>query len=204
MTVLNVKKVKADTSAGLKLPIGPMPQACVPAVRSTSPAPAKSQSEGEKAETQKRTEVALSPSLGAAFAVLNLTRIQGDLGVVEATNFLKLDGLKAAGGDLAKLQQMLAIQSSTLGIIFNDFLVKASMQTNFDIKEKYIRLALKAQSQCRATVESLAVIQQGPAIFARQANIANGPQQVNNAAPDQLITTLKPEPMMAARVVNKE
>lgn len=39
---------------------------------------------------------------------------------------------------------------------------------------------LKAQSQCRATLETLAAIKVGPAIFARQANIAHGPQQVNN------------------------
>ncbi len=48
-----------------------------------------------------------------------------------------------------------------------------------------MRLALKAQSQCRATLETLATIKNPPVVFARQANIANGPQQVNNgtAAP---------------------
>jgi hypothetical protein len=45
--------------------------------------------------------------------------------------------------------------------------------------ERLLRLALKAQSQCRATLETLAVIR-NPPVFARQANIANGPQQVNN------------------------
>lgn len=95
---------------------------------------------------------------------------------------------------------MLAIQSRTLDLVFNDFLVKASMQTSFDIKEKYLRLAFKSQSQCRATVESLAVIQQGPAIFARQANIANGPQQVNNGGPAPVAD--RPEPELAARVKN--
>ena len=43
-----------------------------------------------------------------------------------------------------------------------------------------MRLALRAQGQCRATAETLAAIKNGPAVFARQANIAHGPQQVNN------------------------
>jgi hypothetical protein len=51
--------------------------------------------------------------------------------------------------------------------------------------ETYLRLALKAQSQCRATLETLAAIKNAPVIYARQANVTTGPQQVNNgvAAP---------------------
>ena len=43
-----------------------------------------------------------------------------------------------------------------------------------------MRLALKAQSQCRATLETLATIKNPPVVIARQANISSGPQQVNN------------------------
>jgi hypothetical protein len=48
--------------------------------------------------------------------------------------------------------------------------------------ETYMRLALRAQSQCRATLETLAVVKNPPSVaFVEQANIANGgPQQVNN------------------------
>jgi hypothetical protein len=49
--------------------------------------------------------------------------------------------------------------------------------------EGFMRLALRAQSQCRATLETLATIKNPPVVFARQANIANGPQQVNNGVP---------------------
>ena len=44
----------------------------------------------------------------------------------------------------------------------------------------YLRVALKAQAQCRATLETLAEMKQPPTLLARQANIAHGPQQVNN------------------------
>ena len=43
-----------------------------------------------------------------------------------------------------------------------------------------MRLALKAQGQCRATVETLAAMKNPPVVFAKQANISSGPQQVNN------------------------
>jgi len=45
--------------------------------------------------------------------------------------------------------------------------------------ETYLKLALRAQSQCRATLETLAAIKNPPVVFAKQANIANN-QQVNN------------------------
>ena len=48
-----------------------------------------------------------------------------------------------------------------------------------DHADRYMRLALKAQGQCRATVETLALLK-NPPVFARQANIAGGAQLVNN------------------------
>lgn len=51
-----------------------------------------------------------------------------------------------------------------------------------DAAETYMHLGLKAQSQCRATLETLAKIKNpAPVTFVRQANVAHGPQQVNNA-----------------------
>jgi hypothetical protein len=49
--------------------------------------------------------------------------------------------------------------------------------------DPYLRLALKAQTQCRATLETLATIKNPPIIYAKQANFANGHQQVNNGVP---------------------
>ena len=48
-----------------------------------------------------------------------------------------------------------------------------------------MRMALRAQSQCRATLETLAAIKNPSVVFARQANVTTGPQQINNgiAAP---------------------
>jgi hypothetical protein len=46
--------------------------------------------------------------------------------------------------------------------------------------EGIMRLALKAQSQCRATLETLAAVKNPPVVYARQANVTSGPQQINN------------------------
>jgi hypothetical protein len=52
--------------------------------------------------------------------------------------------------------------------------------------ETYMRMALKAQSQCRTTIEALAEIKNPrPVAFVKQANIAHGHQQINNGvSPD--------------------
>ena len=59
--------------------------------------------------------------------------------------------------------------------------------------ETCMRLAFKAQSQCRATLETLANIKNPPTVFARQANIAHGPQQINNGVPSAGSRAEKPE-----------
>ena len=49
--------------------------------------------------------------------------------------------------------------------------------------ETNLRLALKAQAQCARTVEVLAAMKNPPIVFAKQANIAHGHQQINNNQP---------------------
>jgi len=72
-------------------------------------------------------------------------------------------------------------QAVTLNAIFTQLAYQASKMTIVDQVDRFTRLAFKAQSQCRATVETLALIKNPPTVFARQANIAQGPQQVNNS-----------------------
>jgi hypothetical protein len=55
-------------------------------------------------------------------------------------------------------------------------------------------MALKAQNQCRMTLETLAAMKHPPVVFARQANIASGPQQVNNGVTAPRAAELKKRP----------
>jgi hypothetical protein len=82
-------------------------------------------------------------------------------------------------GNLGQLEMLLASQIIAMNAIFANLASRARQATYLDHFDKYMRLALKAQGQCRATAESLALMK-NPPVFARQANIASGPQQVNN------------------------
>ena len=44
-------------------------------------------------------------------------------------------------------------------------------------------MAFRAQNQCRMTLETLANIKNPPVVFAKQANISQGHQQINNCVP---------------------
>jgi hypothetical protein len=87
-------------------------------------------------------------------------------------------------GDLSRPEAMLTAQAHTLDALFSDLTRLAyNNLNNFDVAERLLRLAYRAQSQARATVETLGVLKNPPMVFAKQANIANGPQQVNNDGP---------------------
>ena len=86
-------------------------------------------------------------------------------------------------GDLTSLESMLYGQAIALQTIFTSLARRSAANAGeyIDAADKYMRLALKAQAQCRSTLETLAEIKNPrPISFVRQANIANGPQQVNN------------------------
>lgn len=88
---------------------------------------------------------------------------------------------RVSGGDLKRAEHLLATQAQTLDAIFHKLARRAAHTESLNQFDTDLRLALKAQSQCRATLESLAVIKNPPQVaFVRQANIAHGPQQVNN------------------------
>lgn len=87
---------------------------------------------------------------------------------------------KMQDGSLRSCEAMLMGQAMALQSMFVSLSRRAATQDYLKQYETYLRLALKAQSQCRATLETLAAIKNPPVVFARQANIAHGPQQVNN------------------------
>lgn len=64
-------------------------------------------------------------------------------------------------GDMSRPEAMLVSQSHTLDGLFSNLLRKAISNVNgdyFERGERYMRLAFKAQSQCRTTIETLAEI----------------------------------------------
>ena len=85
------------------------------------------------------------------------------------------------GGDLSSLEAMLVGQATALQSIFTSLARRASHQQYQKHYESFLSLALKAQAQSRATISALVDLKYPrQSTFVKQANISNGPQQVNN------------------------
>ena len=83
-------------------------------------------------------------------------------------------------GDLSRAESLLMNQADALQALFVGLVERSFKQEYLVHMEGFMRLALKAQSQCRATLETLAAVKNPPVVYARQANVTTGPQQVNN------------------------
>lgn len=125
-------------------------------------------------------QTTLRPTVQAA---RTLFQSQGDQHTVKAlTNELAAIVRASIDGNTERSESMLLSQAHVLDELFHVLTRRALLnfkETYMDAGERYMRLALKAQSQARTTLETLAAIK-NPPIFATQANIAHGPQQINN------------------------
>lgn len=140
-----------------------------------------------KSRERKIAELGLSPIVAntvtatkfahGSFGALDLTE---SIGVMQS----KADKVKA--GDLTDVEATLTAQAATLDAVFNELARRAAlnMGEHLNATETYLRLALKAQAQCRSTLETLAEVKYPKApTFVRQQNVAYQ-QQVNNGSAD--------------------
>ena len=86
-------------------------------------------------------------------------------------------------GDLRAAEAMLMNQATALQSLFVKLTELGLAANQLKQWEASLRLALKAQSQCRATLETLAAIKNPPIVYAKQANVTTGLQQINNGVP---------------------
>lgn len=145
---------------------------------------------GDKTDAQILAEIAYSPlarSLSGARKFI--TSVAGEQPVTESLEALVAQVTEVLSGDLGIAERTLVAQANTLDAIFNELARRSGLNMGeyLDTSERYMRLALKAQSQCRATLETLVAIKNPPVIYAKQANVTSGPQQINNGivAPSQ-------------------
>lgn len=134
-------------------------------------------------EVQGVAALALSPSLNAACVMDSYQRnIMGDdVNLMAMIDALQQSTDKAKAGDLSELEAMLIAQATALQSIFTSLAKRAVHQEMMAHYESFLGLALKAQAQSRATISALVDLKYPrQATFVKQANIAHGPQQVNN------------------------
>ena len=157
----------------------------------------------EKSTAQLRAEIAYDPTARSlAGARLFIKNTMGEQPLTESLHALAAHVKEVRAGNLAIAEKTLVAQANTLDAIFNELARRAALNMGeyIDATDTYLRLALKAQSQCRATLETLAYIKNPPTAFIRQQNVAVN-QQVNNSDPSDPIPTNSRIP---ARVENEK
>ncbi|MCA1563247.1 MAG: hypothetical protein LC804_24345, partial [Acidobacteria bacterium] len=137
--------------------------------------------ESKLKEARGTAKLAMLPSVNAAMVIKDFGERFGDLNAGELAVHLK-DGMNDVNNNnLRECEAMLYCQAHALQAIFVASAHRATLSEEwFPNYEAHMRIAMKAQAQCRAALETLAQIKNPPVVFARQANIAQGPQQVNN------------------------
>ena len=108
---------------------------------------------------------------------------EGDVDLKATIEELKDQSKSLKAGSMELAENMLLAQAHTLDELFNHLARKAKRCEYLNQFEMNLKLAFKAQNQCRMTLETLSTIKNPPVIYAKQANIAHGPQQVNNGTP---------------------
>ena len=138
------------------------------------------QSKGES-EERALARIALSPSLHSALTLRDYTKACGELDLMSLVEELRHQIGQTIDDDLGRAEAMLTTQSHTLDAIFGNLARRAINSEYLPQFDAYLKLGLRAQSQCRATWETLAAIKNpvGRA-YVGQANFAHN-QQVNNA-----------------------
>ena len=126
-------------------------------------------------ESGRKMAAALTGPAVAAMRVIRAAEAKS--GIDEALDIptllehLRSEAQAVRDGSLATAEGMLANQAIALQSLFARLTERAMSYDTAPGFEVNMRYALRAQSQCRQTLETLALVKQGPAVFARSANV---------------------------------
>ena len=139
-----------------------------------------------KGEAAKPHQLLLMATAQNAVAMELWGKYAGEVDLAELVAGLQTKAESIQDGNMKPVEAMLYGQAMALQTIFTNLARRSAMNAGeyMDATDKYMRLALKAQAQCRATLETLSVVK-NPMPYIKQANIASGPQQVNNGQSTQ-------------------
>ncbi len=140
-------------------------------------------SKSEKPKQFSQAKMLSSASVMSAVASETLSKSMfPDLDLSELIGDIRARIEKVQSGDMAAMEAMLVGQAQALQTIFVSLARKATNQEYLKNYGLFMNLALKAQSQSRATIQALTELKYPKQVaFVKQANISHGHQQVNNA-----------------------
>lgn len=119
-------------------------------------------------------------AIAVAYAGKSFNMTGERLTVNDAAVVVEQRATEAANGNLSAASAMLASQALTLDVMFTEFANRACSQLgqNSDAVDRYARLAMKAQSNARATLEALAKLHQPRVQTVRHVHVNAGGQAV--------------------------
>ena len=102
------------------------------------------------------------------------------LALMDCAKIVQQRATDAIGGDLSFASAMLASQAITLDAMFSEMARRAALNMSeyLGATESYGRLALKAQSNCRATLEALAKLHQPREQTVKHVHVNEGGQAI--------------------------
>jgi hypothetical protein len=155
---------------------------------------------GETPESMLARAV-VRPTVKAATTIKSFETVFGEVDLTSLVGALNTQVDALLRGELGRAEEILLTQAQTLDTAFHKLLrVAGDNLSNLEAADTFARLALRAQSQSRATLETLAVIKNPTTVaYVRQANIANGPQQVNNTGQTAPEASRAGEPEQSAK-----
>lgn len=140
--------------------------------------------------SQSLARTATSPECLSA-SVLTICQNIDHSHITEMIDELKQQTAAIHADDLSRAEGMLISQAHTLDGLFARLASKALAAGHLDAMDRYMRLALKAQNQARATLQTLGELKAPKQVaFVKQANIGNQ-VQVNNGTSKQPARTRK-------------
>lgn len=119
-------------------------------------------------------------ALGVGFASKVIGNQETMPGLADYTNSLRQTMTKTGEGDLNMVSKLLTAQAMSLDGIFTELARRAAanMGEYMQATETYLRLALKAQSNSRATLETLAKLHQPREHTVRHVHVNEGGKAV--------------------------
>ena len=133
-------------------------------------------------ETAERiAKLAVSPEMASQRVVAASERDKGldqHLDIPRLMSVLKAESERLSEGKSEDVGPILANQAIALQSLFSRLTESALSQSHMSNIEAIMRLALRAQSQCRATLQTLSTLNKSPTVYARHACVAHN-QQLN-------------------------
>lgn len=143
------------------------------------------EAEKDESEAETMARVMLAPYLRHGVVAQGMTdkmlgKLPGEPRFDDYARVLKDKATAAKSGDLAIATEVLTAQALSLDAIFTEFARRAALNMGEYIHaaERYGRLALKAQSNCRATLEALAKLHQPREQTVRHVHVNEGGQAI--------------------------